>query len=268
MLGFLLIAVAILASSSYGLTQNNDHMFALGIDRFSYCPSKLIPTHTDDWSLIGVYDPLSRQSTQALVVQDTDDDELFVSFRGTQRESIPQWASNLEVEFDKWTEGRVHRGFHERFLEVRDRVMKWVDESSVHSVTLSGHSMGGAVATLMASYLRSHRPDKAITLITFGSPRVGDRAFVEFVDRQLGDHISRIMNKYDMVAEVPPKALGYRHVGRLYVCDDGGGKCQTGQRMEENQGGLLMALKRTIETMKNVGKWHLTYLGQHTSCPK
>lgn len=253
--------IALLAQVSFSSAQP-DMEFALSMNQLVYCTPSVIQEDArseNNWSLVGVFDPPSRESTQALAVIQDHPREMTVAFRGTQK-SVPQWASNLEVKYDKWIQGRVHRGFHQRFLEVRDRVLSWIDSSPTSYLTLTGHSMGGAVATLMASFVRHTRPDKKVTLITFGSPRVGDQTFARFVDSQLGDHIQRVMNKYDMVTEVPPKVLGYRHVGRIHVCQENA--CEVGDRLAENPGGLAMALKRTIETVKNVKKWHLTYLGE------
>lgn len=76
-------------------------------------------------------------------------------------------------------------------------------------LVLTGHSLGGALATLAASVLR---PD---LLVTLGSPRVGDAAFAATLD---GIRIVRLKHCADLVTTVPPTALGYQHVGeRLYI---------------------------------------------------
>ena len=46
-------------------------------------------------------------------------------------------------------------------------------------------------------------------LFTYGSPRVGDKRFVNFVEL---DH-ARWVNNNDLVTRVPPAWMGYRHGG-------------------------------------------------------
>lgn len=240
---------------------------ALFVDRFSYCKNDDITRMKcegcADRTLIGLYDPPSKASSQVVVVHDTEAEEILVGFRGTTK-SIKQWLSNLDTKYDKWYEGRVHSGFHDRFLEIKDQTFELVKKAKERfpdsSLIISGHSMGGAVATLFSSYLKhlnTYIPDE---IHTFGSPRVGDQTFASYVDRQYGEHLIRWMNEWDMVTDLPPKLLKFRHTGKLMTCKTSTTNCQEGKRMEENRGGLVMGLKRTIETAKNVDKCHLTYL--------
>ena len=123
--------------------------------------------------------------------------------------------------------------------------------------------MGAAVATLFSIYLREKHNDLAPQFVyTFGSPRVGDRLFSEHVDRYFGENLLRIMNEWDMITDLPPKALGYRHTGKLILCKTSTTDCMEKGRLEENPGGLAMALKRTIKSVENIDKCHLTYLDE------
>ncbi|MDN9032438.1 lipase family protein, partial [Enterobacter hormaechei] len=68
-------------------------------------------------------------------------------------------------------------------------------------LVITGHSLGGAVALLIAELLR-HRSGFTydIVLYTYGSPRVGDKTFVENA-RPLVHH--RMVNQNDPVPSVP-----------------------------------------------------------------
>ncbi|HXF65831.1 MAG TPA: lipase family protein [Burkholderiales bacterium] len=82
-------------------------------------------------------------------------------------------------------------------------------------VFFTGHSLGGAIATVAAHYW----PPRA--LYTFGSPRVADRALARrFAAR--GIAIYRVVNSTDAVARVPFALLGFRHVGELVYFTRGG----------------------------------------------
>lgn len=85
----------------------------------------------------------------------------------------------------------VEKGFWEVYSATRHRVISAVRHlANVHNATgvvITGHSLGAATASLLAFELgraiASDPRDVALIttlqLVTFGSPRVGNRAFVE-----------------------------------------------------------------------------------------
>lgn len=86
------------------------------------------------------------------------------------------------------------------------------------TLTVVGHSLGSALATLYAS--DNHRAGfKTVkTLCTFASPFVGDAAFAAAFDA-LGLTSWRIVNRPDLVPKLPP--LEYQHVQTLELLDSG-----------------------------------------------
>ena len=82
-----------------------------------------------------------------------------------------------------------------------------------HELWVTGHSLGGAMASLAAttiSKLGYMSPDK-IKLITFGEPRVGDADYASAVDTLI-PYVYRIIHAHDIVPHVPPRGLyGYIH---------------------------------------------------------
>lgn len=82
---------------------------------------------------------------------------------------------------------------------------------------MTGHSLGGALATMAAMDIRLDFPmiplDK-ITFYTFGSPRTGNRAFTDFLFSLFPNGGNqRVTHFNDSVPHVPPYDLGYSHVG-------------------------------------------------------
>ena len=79
-------------------------------------------------------------------------------------------------------------------------------------VYLTGHSLGGALAMMATAELSNHEDDKLRDSIaacyTFGSPKVGNRSFDQFVKVPL----YRVTNGIDLVPAVP-LWFGYRQVG-------------------------------------------------------
>jgi triacylglycerol lipase len=77
-------------------------------------------------------------------------------------------------------------------------------------ISICGHSLGGAMATIAAS--RLHNVEKVVTLYTFGSPRVGNAEFVRLMS---GVTHYRFVNNNDLVTTIPLWIMGYRHHGQV-----------------------------------------------------
>jgi predicted chitinase len=80
------------------------------------------------------------------------------------------------------------------------------------SVTVVGHSLGSALATLYT--LENARGDKLhnAVICTFASPRVGDDAFVSAFSA-LPLTSWRVVNAPDVVPMLPPEIAGFKHIG-------------------------------------------------------
>ncbi|HEY9028099.1 MAG TPA: lipase family protein [Burkholderiaceae bacterium] len=106
--------------------------------------------------------------------------------------------------------GPVHQGFRNTFDSVLPGLMRderrIMDADVVHCV---GHSLGGAVATLIAAHFSAR--GKAVKLYTFGSPRVGAFGTAGAMETSIGkDNIFRVSHDLDPVTMVGP--FPFRHV--------------------------------------------------------
>ncbi|MPZ38686.1 MAG: DUF2974 domain-containing protein [Rhizobiales bacterium] len=143
------------------------------------------------------------------------DDLIAVVFRGTQDEL--DWRSNVRAAWIVLQGGvRVHTGFFQAYWPIRDRLFATVEkllQAKPRPVYITGHSLGGALATMATAELANHQEqqlrDSIAACYTFGSPRVGDRSFDQYVKVPL----YRVTNGVDVVPAVPLAILGYRHVG-------------------------------------------------------
>lgn len=101
--------------------------------------------------------------------------------------------------------GLVHRGFKTTYDSVqanlgRDGDRLAMDADVVHCV---GHSLGGAVATLVAAHYAQR--GKAVKLYTFGSPRVGALGAYAAMQQAMGqDNIFRVAHDLDPISLVGP----------------------------------------------------------------
>ena len=84
----------------------------------------------------------------------------------------------------------------------------------VTSVTICGHSLGAALATLLALDVGANTKFEKPIAYTYASPRVGDPSFVDTYN-QLVPNTYRFANRLDIVPKVPSPPL-YEHVLGLY----------------------------------------------------
>lgn len=195
------------------------------------------------------------ESTQCYVAH--NEDFALVAFSGTdmrEREgntvvdALSDWLVNLTFDTtDSGHGGRVHRGFKQALDEIWDppdrdedeRLKPYLDGvcEAGRKVWFTGHSLGGALATLAAG-----RYDHAPELYTFGSPRVGDRAYA----KGLNLAAYRFVNGRDVVPRVPLKGK-YRHVGAAKRIDEEG-------RIHEGKAGRMGGLRRGLSRMLKSGR--------------
>ena len=162
-----------------------------------------------------------------------------LAFRGTEKDDWKDLATNLATwpvaedagDGDRWTAARavfdqkdpaVHAGFqaalNEVWEEASEKLARYREETE-NEIFFTGHSLGAALATLAIS--RSSGGNAS--LYTFGSPRVGNRAFAERLGSRAGLGQFRLVDRNDLVTRVPAALFWYAHsVGTLFQIDQGG----------------------------------------------
>ncbi|KAG8056015.1 hypothetical protein GUJ93_ZPchr0001g31504 [Zizania palustris] len=172
--------------------------------------------------------------------------DVVVAWRGTAVRPM-EWLNDLDftlvsaagvlgVGGDHRPAPRVHRGWlsiytatdpaskysklsaREQILDEIKRLMdKYKDEDT--SITVVGHSLGAAVATLNAADIVSNglnlqggddgpnRRASPVTAVAFACPRVGDAGFKKLFDELPGLRLLRVCNAPDVVPIYPP--MGY-----------------------------------------------------------
>lgn len=87
------------------------------------------------------------------------------------------------------------------------------------TVFVSGHSLGGALATLCALDLKTTLNLTDVRVVSFGSPRVGNYVFAQWFEREIGPHW-RFTHNRDIVPSLPPGYMGFYHVAQeVWVVD-------------------------------------------------
>lgn len=134
-----------------------------------------------------------------------------IAFRGTE----PKELSDIKADLKTWKSrsqvaGRVHDGFYDEIKKLWKPMLDLINaQGKSRSISICGHSLGAAMATIAAARLTNAGHD--CVLYTFGSPRVGN---YEFVKSFACPH-HRWVNNNDAVTKVPFMILGFRHHGDL-----------------------------------------------------
>lgn len=133
----------------------------------------------------------------------------IVAFRGTS--SFNDFLTDIWFGLERWDgAGRVHSGFWRSLEMILEEVRAWLKSVEYARLTITGHSLGAAMATLLATLEPKAR------LVTFGSPRVGDADFAAALE---GRDVRRYVDTIDAVTGMPPPLLSSHHVGAPHYID-------------------------------------------------
>lgn len=135
--------------------------------------------------------------------------EALVAIRGTV--TARDWWTDANIGLQIGPGGwPVHAGFHDTFRSFVGELQAFFARGSFSRVHCVGHSLGGALATLTADHLSRNRIG-AVSLYTFGSPRVGALGFSRSLTRRLGpEGVHRVFHDADPVSMIP--IFPYAHV--------------------------------------------------------
>ena len=221
--------------------------------------------------------------TQAGVWADKKSRSIIVSFRGTETIKFRDILTDINLLQSPFLDSEpslrtamVHSGFLSSYRSVATALAQLLerllllppvepdsaDEDLGWTIYITGHSLGGALATLLAfdisraaAGLLSPPPDPGSTssydpyhqcgesealarqmrlldvhLCTFGAPRVGCPEFRSLFERLQRGRCYRVVNSDDIVARMPRGAavnrlLSYEHVGKTVMIGAAGGPC-------------------------------------------
>lgn len=172
-------------------------------------------SHCDVWSI---------EDTEAFLA--ANESSIVLAFRGTEPTDVDDWASDLQIKLVRGPAGRVHEGFQLALGYVWPRVhaaiLKQRESGGRKNLWVTGHSLGAAIATLAVAKLRLEQQHPVDGLYTYGHPRTGDPDFAQAFDSNMGNRTYRVVNNNDVVPRVPPRKMGYSHVGEVVYFDSDG----------------------------------------------
>lgn len=178
------------------------------------CLGNQLPTTTFYKSVNVTCNSIGPNSSTCFAYTAYDDSRkaIMVVFRGTigALQMADEFASLLHKKEPFFDNGHVFKYFYDAFqflwnagLESALRSLKYLYPN--YQLWVFGHSLGGAEATVFASYVvrTGIYPPENVRLLTFGQPRTGDKDFAKWHDSTF--HYSYRVNKHrDIVPHVPP----------------------------------------------------------------
>ena len=164
----------------------------------------LIEKHERDWYVDTADGITTGDSTEAFFW--VDDKHAVLSVRGTSEMLVDAAAIDGDAVPVKIAglEGYFHRGFATQ----AQTIMKnpgfgdFIDKAKSKKLFVTGHSLGGAVATILAAYLKEQGCDPL--LYTYGSPRAGNESFVKAYSSIM--HYRHVYHR-DPIPMLPTKRL-------------------------------------------------------------
>ncbi|CBI26104.3 unnamed protein product, partial [Vitis vinifera] len=151
---------------------------------------------------------------QAFVGVAQDLNAVIIAFRGTQEHSIQNWVEDLywkqlDLNYPGMPDAMVHHGFYYAYhnTTIRPGVLNAVKRArEIYGnvpIMVTGHSMGGAMASFCGLDLIVNHEAENVQVMTFGQPRIGNAVFVSYYSELVPNTI-RVTNEHDIVPHLPP----------------------------------------------------------------
>ena len=148
------------------------------------------------YTLVEVF---NNNGTQGFLCKHEGHKIAVLAFRGTEAEyediksDINAKLTEVDINGDKFL---IHSGFWKAFDSVKDSIKKNLEQIKDYQLFFTGHSLGGALATIAVRYFSS---DGSGACYTFGAPPVGTKK----LEDKLKTPIYRIVNNMDVVPHMP-----------------------------------------------------------------
>ncbi|KAF7369497.1 Alpha/beta-hydrolase [Mycena venus] len=188
----------------------------------------LIPVRPNGQKLCGkMFDLIT--DTHGYVARDDTRKEIIVAFRGTVTPAnfitdalgmLVDWnTTHTKVLAPAGT--KVHFGFQNAWSTVSEKTVATVTAELVahpgYSIVATGHSLGGAMASLAGITLQMLFPTTQVKLYTYGQPRTGNVTYATWVNALIGpERCFRVVHSNDGVPTMAPEMLGFVHHSTEY----------------------------------------------------
>jgi hypothetical protein len=185
-----------------------------------------------------IYDAGGDQKDEVAFDVKQKDGISIIIIRGTANTENVQ--SDIDVRLVK--DGRLgiylHKGFRDASLGIMEIIDR--DHTVEHTVHVTGHSLGGAVAQIIGMWL--HKRGKNVQVFSYGSPKVSSQV----LDSQPTHW--RVVRRSDPIPFTPP--WPYRHTGLFIDSQDLDWGPDNDNGLISKTDGLDHAIAKYVDTLK------------------
>lgn len=149
-----------------------------------------------------------------------------IAFRGTS--NAKEMRENMNYAQVPFLKGKVHRGFLKTYnTRLKTDVLKAAQQAleNGHTLVISGHSLGAALANMAALDVKDKFPELSVVVYAFAPPRQGNAEYAKMLSDNVTAH--QLINFNDVVSGIPmsvtpnflkpSKPFLYEHGGVLHV---------------------------------------------------
>ena len=167
--------------------------------------------------------PSFKDNAQAILVE--HEEYFCMAFRGT--DEIRDWFDNFD--FDKVEKHgcEFHEGFYRQVSKVwtnleAEHKLRKKNRKNPRPMFFTGHSLGGAMATIATAIWVLEDDRQFTSTYTFGQPRAVTSGTDQTLNSLVGKKFFRFHHNNDFVPRVPLRVQDFRHVGQyIYINRDG-----------------------------------------------
>ena len=186
-----------------------------------------------------IYDSGGDQKDEVAFEVKQDNGISIIVIRGTANESNVQSDIDVRLVSDARTGIRLHKGFRDAAVTI----MQIIDNTKTleHTVHVTGHSLGGAVAQIIGMWL--HTRGKNVQIFSYGSPKVSDQVLSGGQPTHW-----RVVRRSDPIPFTPP--WPYRHTGLFIDSQDLDWGSDNDNGLISETDGLDHAIAKYVTTLK------------------
>ena len=271
------------------------------------CPCTLCTDAKEGTRVKKIY----RGNVSSVIFQDDNSKEIILALKGTT--SNNEWLMDFNIipipyhslsqrkkgwkkyfKYNKHCKGcTVHKGFYDASKEIYDNIfaelMELSDRYPDYKLIITGHSLGGALAPFIAN--ECLLLGKFPTVVTFGSPKIGNTFFASWMDKLWNTHNNyfnidssyhstatpsyfRVSHKGDYVPLLPTRQMAYKHCGIDVYFDQNGLPFQASRvKLKKSPANVMNAeesgqVKYSTSEIDNMKESHRLYFLKMNQCNK
>jgi len=165
-------------------------------------------------------EPITHAGSECMLVRNAN--IAYLVFRGTEasKGSLSDIFSNVGRPRSWAGQGLAHSGYDHHFAMIRAQARNRAEMvETATPLHIVGHSLGGVLATMYASWVGSGGPDdhKIMSLISFGAPKALSKAAVATIKAPT----HRYTNRYDFAPHWQPGFVLGHPEGQIMVNSGG-----------------------------------------------